>query len=92
VPKYRAILIDPEKRNFTEIQIGKGIKDIYKAIGCRCFTTGAFLTGSIEEGFDSVMVSDDDLEDRDDPRFWFQVDADRNPSFPIAGRGLVTGR
>jgi hypothetical protein len=32
------------------------------------------------------------LDDRDDPRFWFQVDADQDPpSYPIAGRGLVTG-
>jgi hypothetical protein len=27
------------------------------------------------------------------PRFWFQVDAERDPpsSFPLAGRGLLTG-
>jgi hypothetical protein len=47
----------------------------------------------MEKGWDGLLVSDDDLEDRDDPRFWFQVDADKDPpsSFPIAGRGLVTG-
>jgi hypothetical protein len=45
------------------------------------------------EGFDAIYVSDDDLEDRDDPRFWFQVGADRRPpsSFPLAGNGLVHG-
>jgi hypothetical protein len=31
------------------------------------------------EGFDSIHVSDDFLEDRADPRLWFQVDADRTP-------------
>jgi hypothetical protein len=33
------------------------------------------------------------LEDGGNPRFWFQVDADRDPpsSYPIGGRGLVTG-
>lgn len=56
-------------------------------------TIGAYLNGSLSAGFDSVAVSDDGLEEEDDPRFWFQVDADRNPpsSHPIAGRGLVVG-
>jgi hypothetical protein len=33
------------------------------------------------------------FEGYDCPRFWFQLDADRNPpsSFPVAGRGLVHG-
>jgi hypothetical protein len=90
----RAILIDPEKQSLTEIQLKSGdFREINKAIGCRSFTTGAFLNGSLEEGFDSVDVSDDDMEDRGDPRFWFQVDADRDPpsSYPIAGRGLAVG-
>lgn len=51
--QYRAILIDPEKRSFREVQLG----------------------------------------DRDNPRFWFQVDAEGNPpsSHPITGYGLVCG-
>jgi hypothetical protein len=85
--KVRAILIDPEKRALTEIHIGNGIEEIYAALHCEHFTTGAHLGGSLEDGFDSVYVSDDDLEERDDPRFWFQV-AD---SFPIAGFGLALG-
>jgi hypothetical protein len=62
--------------------------------GCRHFTTGSRpLRGNMSAGSDGLLVSDDDLEDRDDPRFWFQVDADKDPpsSFPVAGRGLVTG-
>jgi hypothetical protein len=92
--KYRAILIDPEKQSFTEVQVGRGCEEIYKALGCSEFTTGSRpLLGSLSEGFDSVYVSDDPLEDREDPRFWFQVDAERDPpsSYPLAGLGLVQG-
>src|SRR5262245_9571412 len=90
----RALLIDPERRTVTEIQLkGDDYREIQKVLGCRSFTTGAHLRGSIETGFDAVYVSDDYLEDRDDLRFWFQVDADRNPpsSYPIAGLGLAVG-
>lgn len=88
----RAILIDPEKRTVTEIQIGDDYKEIQKALRCDSFTAGAHL-GGLEKGFDVVYVSDDNLEERDDPRFWFQIDANRNPpsSFPIAGLGLAQG-
>ncbi len=90
----RAILIDPEKRTLTEVQLANGgYQEIQKVLRCHSFTIGAYLSGSFEAGFDTVAVSDDQLEDRDDPRFWFQVDADRNPpsSYPIAGLGLATG-
>ncbi len=90
----RAILIDPEKQSLTEIQLkGDDFREITNVLGCQSFTTGAYLNGSIEHGFDVLNVSEDPLEDRDDPRFWFQVDADRDPpaSFPIAGLGLATG-
>jgi hypothetical protein len=92
--KHRAILIDPEQRTFTEVKIGRGIKPIQRLLHCQSFTTGArSFNGSLKEGFDTLYVSDDCLEDRDNPRFWFQVDADRNPpsSFPIAGYGLAMG-
>ena len=89
----RAILIDPEKRAFTEIQIADSHKKIRTALRCRSFAAGAFLNGSAEDGGDAVYVSDDYLEDRDDPMFWFQVDADRNSpsSAPIAVLGLAVG-
>jgi hypothetical protein len=78
----RAILIDPEKQSVTEIQLKTGdFREINKVIGCGSFTTGAFLNGSIEDGFDTVVVSDDALEERDDPRFWFQVDAAKLAAF-----------
>ena len=92
--KYRAILIDPERQTFTELKIGRGIKRVQRLLHCQSFTTGSRpFNGSLEAGFDTLFVSDDYLEDRDDPRFWFQVDAECNPpsSFPIAGYGLVCG-
>jgi hypothetical protein len=90
----RAILIDPQTQTLTEIELKTGdFCEICTAIGCRSFTTGAFLNGSLEAGFDSIDVSDDDMGGRPDPRFWFQVDADRDrpSSHPIAGRGLAIG-
>jgi hypothetical protein len=90
----RALLIDPEKRTITEIEFEGDYRTIQAILGCSSFTNGSRpLNGSLEEGFDTLYVSDDDLEDRDDPRFWFQVDADRDPpsSYPLAGLGLVLG-
>ena len=47
------------------------------------------------DGFDSILVSDEPIEDLnpEDTKYWFQVDADRDPpsSYPICGRGLVQG-
>jgi hypothetical protein len=90
----RAILIDPETQSLTEIELKAGdLREIRNAIGCRLFTTGVYLNGSLEAGFDSIDVGDDGLEGRDDSRFWFQVDADRDrpSSRPLAGRGLAVG-
>jgi hypothetical protein len=90
----RAILIDPEKQTLTEVNLkGDDYREINAVLRCHSHTTGAHLSGSIETGFEAVYVSDDEFEDRDDPRFWFQVDADRDPpsSYPIAGLGLALG-
>jgi len=91
----RAILIDPEKRTISEIDFGGGLDNTLAVIGCHRFAAGSRpLTGSLLEGFDTLRVSDDYFEDRDpDPRYWFQVDANRDPpsSHPLAGRGLVVG-
>jgi hypothetical protein len=90
----RAYLIDPEQRTITEIDFGhdKRTREIGQLIGCHYITTGSRpLNGSLEEGFDALFVSDDEIEG--DPKHWFQIDADRDPpsSFPITGRGLVIG-
>src|SRR3954471_19418752 len=91
----RAILIDPEVPSMSEIEItGGDIHEIRKLIGCDSFTTGSQpLRGDLADGFDGLLVSDDYIEEREENRFWFQVDADQDPpsSYPIAGKGLVTG-
>lgn len=93
----KALLIDPEKRSISKVKINigddDGLEEIYALLQCRDITDAAHLSGSISKGFDSILASDDPLEDGDDPRFWFQVDADRNPprSHPIPGFGLACG-
>ena len=90
----RALLINPELKTVTEIEVSgddTNIEEIQKILHCNVFTTGAHLRGSIATGFDAVYVSDDELQE--DERFWFQVDAERHPpsSHPIAGLGLAMG-
>jgi hypothetical protein len=91
----RAILIDPENKTLNEVKIigGEHCKDIQAFLQCKSVTIGARLKGYIETGFETILVSDDMLDEQDNPRFWFQVDADHNPpsSYPIAGRGLAVG-
>jgi hypothetical protein len=90
----RAFMIDAEHQTITKIDFVGDYRKIQQAIGCGRFTTGSRpLTGSIEEGFDTLCVSDDEFEEADDPKHWFQIDAERDPpsSYPIAGRGLVIG-
>ena len=58
---------------------------------CRSYTTGAQLSGSLLEGFEAIYVSDDPLEERDDPRFWFQVDAERDSPSAISDRRIGSG-
>jgi hypothetical protein len=82
----RAILIDPDEKTVTEIQRADSYHEINRVLQCKSHTTGAHLSGTLEEGFDAILVSDDEFdEEKDDPRFWFQLDADHNPpsSFPM---------
>jgi hypothetical protein len=67
----RAILIDPEKQSLTEVQLATGdFREINKLIGCRSMTGGCRpLNGSLAVGFDTIDVSDDPLEEGEDPRF-----------------------
>jgi|SoimicMinimDraft_5_1059733.scaffolds.fasta_scaffold55081_1 hypothetical protein len=59
----RAILIDPENQTLTEIQLETGdYREINKVICAGRYGTGAFLNGSLEDGFDSIAVSDDCME------------------------------
>jgi hypothetical protein len=91
----RAILIDPEQRTISEIQLDSDdYREIQKVLRCDSFMTAAHLAGSIDTGFDAVYASDDEFAVReDDLSFWFQVDADCDPPscYPIAGLGLALG-
>jgi hypothetical protein len=90
----RAFLIDPEQRAIREFSFEGNYRTIQTILKCHSFTAGSRpLNGSLAEGFDTLYVSDDDLEDRENPRFWFQVDAGRDPpsSYPLNGLGMVIG-
>jgi hypothetical protein len=90
----RAFLIDSERRAITEINLTPDFESICSLLDCKSFTNCSRpFNGSLAEGFDGLYASDDFIEDREESRFWFTVDADRDPpsSFPICGRGLVRG-
>jgi hypothetical protein len=92
----RAYLIDSKSQTITEVKVGKGLPAIYDILKCKHITaSGKARRGNITAGFDSIFVSDEDIEGRspEETKYWFQVDADRNPpsSYPICGRGLVHG-
>ena len=94
--KLKAYLIDPKTQCVTEVKVGKGLQAIYDVLKCKHITTsGRALRGNYSDGFDSILVSDEPIEDLnpEDTKYWFQVDADRDPpsSYPICGRGLVQG-
>jgi hypothetical protein len=103
----RAILIDPKERTVTEVELQHAddeeleLDELYKVLHCQRIASGAHLGGTIEKGFDHLLISDDPIDERDqllltlDGRecFWFQVDIDREPpmSYQLAGRGLAVG-
>jgi hypothetical protein len=96
VSEVRAYLIDSKARTITEVKVGKGLRAIYDVLKCKHITaSGRALRGSYSDGFDSILVSDEPIEELnpEDTKYWFQVDADRDPpsSYPICGRGLVQG-
>jgi hypothetical protein len=81
----RAILIDPETKTFTEIQIADDIDGIQKVLRCGRFTTGGRpLRGTLLTGFDTLYVSDDSLEDREGRASGFRSTptAIRHPRIP----------
>jgi hypothetical protein len=94
--KLKVYLIDPKAQTITEVKVGKGLQAIYDVLKCKHITaSGRALRGNYSDGFDSILVSDEPIEDLnpDDTKYWFQVDADRDPpsSYPICGRGLMQG-
>jgi len=83
----RAILIDPEKRSFEEIDFAHDCDNvqgrIYAWSGCRLPFHGSF-----EDGFDTLYV----IQDRGDPRFWYEIDAKEDSrSSLLTCCGLIFG-
>jgi hypothetical protein len=89
--KHRAILIDAENRIIKEVEIGDGIQDIYKNIGCDLFAVaGNFNEDPTANLLDSLLVDDEGLLTPGKPVFSF------NPpgwewQTEFAGNGLITG-
>lgn len=78
----KAIFINAEEKTVEVVEVGEGIQDIYKLIGCQCFT-GA---GQYENG-DYVYADDEGLFGT--PTAFVQLGS-VNPQ-PIAGNVLILG-
>ena len=84
----RALLINPDFRTITEINIA-GDWDLIREQLDAYFITIAMPALFRHPGgaADAVYIDDHQMEAQDDPRGWFQIDA----SAPHAGRALVIG-
>lgn len=77
----RAILINPEKKEITEIQIGDDYKEIYKVIDCECFSAPV-----IYDNNDALYCDDEGLFV---PQKGGIIMTDWN--YPILGKMLILG-
>lgn len=78
----RAILIDPETREVSEVEIDPtSLDDYYRLIGCDCFTAV-----TIDDQGTTVYVDDEGLFKG--PSVFFLI---KGYPQPLAGRGLVVG-
>lgn len=91
--KLRALKIDVDKKEITEIEINPGkLKDIYAALDCDLFAVAGNFNQHIEKPhlMDSLYVDDEGLFDEDNPIFEFQP-----PGWVyqihFAGNGLIVG-
>ena len=63
-----------------------------KLIGCDIFKVVSTLNGWLQEGFDTVWISGDELDDDKYPNRWFQIGVGTDKATnPIAGKALVVG-
>jgi Domain of unknown function (DUF3846) len=77
----KAILIDSVNREVKEIEIGKGIDEMYKFLQCECFTVASYLDKE-----DAIFVDDEGLMNGTDNFFTFE-----GAHQPFAGNGLIMG-
>ena len=77
----KAILIDSINREVKEVEIGKGIDEMYKFLQCECFTIASYLDKQ-----DAIFVDDEGLMNGTDSFFTYE-----GAHQPFAGNGLIMG-
>ena len=77
----KAILIDSINKEVKEVEIGKGIDEMYKFLNCQCFTIATYLPKD-----DAIFVDDEGLMNGTDVFFTYEV-----AHQPFAGNGLIMG-
>jgi hypothetical protein len=77
----KAILIDSINKEVKEVEIGKGIDEMYKFLQCECFTVATYLPKE-----DAIFVDDEGLMNGTDVFFTFE-----GAHQPFAGNGLIMG-
>ncbi len=77
----KAILIDSINKEVKEVEIGKGIDEMYKFLQCDCFTIASYLDNE-----DAIFVDDEGLLKEQDNFFTFE-----GAHQPFAGNGLIMG-
>ncbi len=77
----KAILIDSVNKEVKEIEIGKGIDEMYKHLNCQCFTIAHSLPKR-----DAIFVDDEGL--MNNPTHFFVY---KGAHQPFAGNGLIMG-
>ena len=77
----KAILIDSINKEVKEVEIGKGIDEMYKFLQCECFTVASYLPKE-----DAIFVDDEGLMNGTDVFFTYE-----GAHQPFAGNGLIMG-
>lgn len=87
--KFKAIKIDAENKQITEIEVTDGLQSYYDAIGCDLITTATYI------GNDCVYVDDEGLlkQPTDDEGNRISVKGFEINGYPqkLAGSGVVVG-
>lgn len=77
----KAILIDSINKEVKEVEIGKGIDEMYKFLNCEIFTIATYLPKD-----DAIFVDDEGLLNDTDAFFTYE-----GAHQPFAGNGLIMG-
>jgi len=77
----KAILIDSINKEVKEVEIGKGIDQMYEFLNCEIFTIASYLPKK-----DAIFVDDEGLMNGTDVFFTYE-----GAHQPFAGNGLIMG-